>query len=91
MLEHLPEEHRAPARTDHARRRIGRGLQAVLWSLWTLAVAAGGYLGWRADISAGRPLNLIGMAVDAVMVGVIGLIVLTVIEMRLEPWRFLDD
>jgi len=90
MLKHLPDQHRAPAQADAARRRMGRGLQAVLWSLWTLAVAVAGYLGWRADILAGRALNLIGMAVNAIMVGIIGLIVLTVIEMRLEPWRFLE-
>ena len=90
MLHHLPEQPHESAPADNAPRQASRGLQLVLWTLWTLAVAAGGYLGWRADISAGRPLNLIGMAVDAVMVGIVGLIVLTVIEMRLEPWRFIE-
>jgi hypothetical protein len=90
MLHHLPEQPRESASAHNAPRQASRGLQLVLWALWTLAVAAGGYLGWRADISAGRPLNLIGMAVDAVMVGIVGLVVLTVIEMRLEPWRFID-
>ena len=71
-------------------RRLTRGLQAVLWALWTLAVAAGGAWGWWADTLANRPLNLLGMAIDAIMVGIIGLIVLTKIEMRLEPWRFLE-
>jgi hypothetical protein len=71
-------------------RRVTRGLQAALWTLWTLAVISGGYLGWRADALAGRPLNLLGMAISAGTVGVIGLIVLTLIEMRMEPWRFLD-
>ena len=68
--------------------RLTLGLQAVLWGLWTLAVVIAGYRGWRADIVAGRTLNLLGMAINAFMVGVIGLIVLTLIEMRLEPGRF---
>jgi hypothetical protein len=70
--------------------RLTRGLQSFLWALWTLAVAGGGVWGWWADMQAGRPLNLLGMAINAILVGVIGLIVLTKIEMRLEPWRFLD-
>ena len=72
-------------------RRLTRGLQALLWSLWTLAVVSGGAWGWWSDTIAGRPLNLLGMAIDAILVGVIGLIVLTKIEMKLEPWRFLVD
>jgi hypothetical protein len=39
---------------------------------------------------AGRPLNLSGMAISAVTAGVIGLIVLMLIEMRLEPWWFIE-
>ena len=76
--------------TSSRPRRLTRGLQAVLWTLWTLAVVGGGALGWRADALAGRPLSLLGMAINAFLVGVIGLIVLTIVEMRLEPWRFLD-
>ncbi|HJZ46812.1 MAG TPA: hypothetical protein VKE41_06585 [Roseiflexaceae bacterium] len=87
MLDHLPEEQRASPSAPGARRGIGSGLWLVLWALWTLAVAIAGYLGWRADILAGRPYNLLGMAIDAVMVGIIGLIVLTVIEIRIEARR----
>ena len=70
-------------------RRLTRGLQACLWAIWTLAVVGGGAWGWWADTLAGRPLSLLGMAIKAILVGIIGLIVLTKIEMRLEPWRFL--
>jgi hypothetical protein len=78
-------------RDPHGRpRRLTRELQALLWMLWMLAVVAGGVWGWRADVLAGRPLSLLGMAIDAILVGIIGLIVLAKIEMRLEPWRFLD-
>jgi len=71
-------------------RRLRRGLQAFHWTLWMLAVVSGGAWGWWADTMAGRPLSLLGMAINAILVGVIGLIVLTKIEMRLEPWRFLE-
>ena len=71
-------------------RRLTRGLQAFLWMLWTLAVVSSGAWSWWADTMAGRPLSLLGMAINAILVGVIGLIVMTKVEMRLEPWRFLD-
>jgi hypothetical protein len=71
-------------------RRLTGGLQAALWALWTLAVVGGGWWGRRADVLAGHPLSVLGMVIDSILVGVIGLIVITVIEMRLEPWRFLE-
>lgn len=76
--------------TSSRPRRLTRGLQAILWSLWTLAVVSSCAWSWWADMLAGRPLSLLGMAINAILVGVIGLIVLTKIEMRLDPWRFLD-
>lgn len=90
MIQKRYETQPETIRASSQPRRVTRGLQAALWALWTLAVVSGGYLGWRADTLAGRPLNLLGMAISAAMVGVIGLIVLTLVEMRLEPWRFLD-
>ena len=67
-----------------------RGLQTALWAIWALAVIAGGAFGWWADIGAGQPFSILGMAIDAFLVGVVGLVVITVVEMRLEPWRFLE-
>jgi len=90
MIQKLSKAQREADRAGSRPRRLTRGLQAVLWALWTIAVVSGGYLGWRADTLAGRPLSLLGMAISAGMAGVIGLIVLTLIEMRIEPWRFLD-
>ena len=90
MIQNLSEPTGNVSDSSSRPRRLTRGLQAVLWTLWTLAVVCGGALGWRADTLAGRPLSLLGMAINAILVGVIGLIVLTKIEMRLEPWRFLD-
>ena len=90
MIQKLSERTSTARDTNSRPQRLTRGLQAVLWGLWTLAVVAGGGWGWWADMLAGRPLSLLGMAINAILVGIIGLIVLTKIEMRLEPWRFLD-
>ena len=90
MIQKLSDPTTANARENSRPQRLTRGLQATLWMLWTLAVVGGGAWGWWADAVAGRPLNLLGMAINAILVGVIGLIVITKIEMRLEPWRFLD-
>ncbi len=65
-------------------------LQIILWTVWTLAVVATGYVSWHADVVAQRPINLLGLVIHCGLVGVIGLVVLTVVEMRLEPWRFLE-
>jgi hypothetical protein len=65
-------------------------LQLILWTLWTLAVTGTAYLNWHADRIARRPVNLIGLIVHCVLVGVIGLIVITKIEMWLQPWKFMS-
>lgn len=71
-------------------RPAGVSLQAVLWALWVLAVAGAAFLNWRADIVAERPVDLLGLVIRTLLVGLVGLIVLTLIEMRLEPERFID-
>jgi len=65
-------------------------LQIVLWTLWTLYVTAIGYINWHADFVAQRPINGLGLVIHCGVAGIIGLIVLTKIEMWLEPWRFMD-
>ena len=70
--------------------RRSYGLQIILWTIWTIAVVAMGYVSWHADIVAQRPINLLGLVIHCGVVGIIGLIVLTVVEMRFEPWRFLE-
>ena len=71
-------------------KRRSYGLQIILWTLWTLAVMATAYLSWHSDIVAQRPANLLGLVIHCGVVGIIGLIVVTLIEMRIEPWRFLE-
>jgi len=88
--------HQAPNTYEHDQHATGRKtwsdyyFQAILWSVWTLIVAATAYFSWHADMVAQRPLNLVGMAIHCGVVGIIGLIIITLIEMRLWPWWFIE-
>lgn len=64
-------------------------LQIVLWTGWTFAViGAAVQFAW-----AHQPghMPLLGLLVRCILVGVIGLIVLTWLEIQLEPWRFTSE
>ncbi len=67
-----------------------RGLQIVLWSLWTLAVLGAAAFNWWLDVSAGEPLNVLGLVIYSTLTGLVGLLVITMVELRLDPERFLD-
>jgi hypothetical protein len=56
----------------------------VLWALWTLAVVVTGYLNWRAGVET------LGLMIRCVVVGIVGLVVMTKIEMHYQPERFLE-
>ena len=90
MLQHIPEEQSETAGGHVKAERRSYGLQFILWFLWTLVVVVRAYFSWRADVVAQRPVNLLGLVIHCGVIGVIGLVVMTVIEMRLEPWRFLQ-
>jgi hypothetical protein len=61
-------------------------LRIVLWALWTLCIAVVGYINWHADFVAQRPINVLGLVIHCILAGLIGLIVLTRIEMWQESW-----
>ena len=67
------------------------GLQIALWAFWTLCVVAVAFINWHTDFVAQRPINMIGLVIHCVLVGLIGLVIMTKIEMWLEPWRFFDE
>lgn len=67
-----------------------RSLQLVLWTLWTLTVAGSAFFNWRADIAAGQAVDIVGLVVYSVLTGLVGMLVITIIELRLDPERFLD-
>jgi hypothetical protein len=91
MLRNLLKARWQESATDTLSVRKSWGLQAILWMLWTLAVVVVGYISWHADVVAQRPINSLGLVIHCVVAGIIGLVILTKIEMHMEPWRFLEE
>jgi hypothetical protein len=75
-------------RYERARRLITAhkdlNLQIVLWTLWTFVVIVTGYMNWRAHV------EILGLVIRCIVVGIIGLVVMTKIEMHYQPNRFLE-
>src|SRR5262245_26340209 len=90
MLRNLSEARPAEEAEKDARSRADLRLQLILWSVWTLAVVATAFTRWRADVIAQRPVDLLGLVIYAALSGSIGLVVMTMVEMWLEPQRFVD-
>jgi hypothetical protein len=90
MLRNLLETRQPDQAKDTTRSGADRRLQAVLWTLWTLAVVATAFWQWYMDAAAGGPIDLLGIVIYALLAGTIGLVVLTMIEIWLEPQRFID-
>ena len=90
MLRNLSEARHAEQAEDAANARADLRLQIILWSLWTLAVVATAFMRWRADVIAQRPVDMLGLAIYAALTGSIGLVVMTMVEIWLEPQRFVD-
>lgn len=67
------------------------GLQPVLWIGWTSLLLGYGYLDLRAALRSDVPVDILGLISSALLVGSLGLVVITLIEQHLEPWRFLVD
>jgi hypothetical protein len=90
MLRHSVESYsQEPARQGQQARR-DPSLHIILWSLWTLAVIGTAFWHWRSDIVAQQPVNMLGLVIYSVLTGLVGLLVLTLVELWLEPLRFLD-
>jgi len=69
MLHELSDvRHREPAKPAGA---AGRSLRVVLWTLWALVVAGAAFLDWRADIVAGGPVDLLGLVIRTLLVGLV--------------------
>ena len=91
MLWRFLTKHRQDLWNKVSARRDSFSLQVVLWTLWTLVVVGVGFFSWHADSIANRPINILGLVIHCVVAGVIGLVVMTVIELHVEPWRFMDE
>lgn len=90
MLRNILETGGAEATSESTVRKSDRSLQKILWLLWTVAVVGTAIFNWYADAAAGRPFNLLGLIIYSALVGSIGLVVMTMIEMWFEPQRFID-
>ena len=71
-------------------KRADKSLQAVLWTLWTLVVGGTAVWLWRLDVAADRPVNMLGIVIYGTLVGLVGMLVITLVELWLEPERFVD-
>ena len=85
----LTRQHRQAPRAAAAS-QASLGLQVTLWIFWSLVVVGVGYASWHADFVAHRAINTLGLVIHCLVTGVIGLVVVTMIELHLEPWRFVD-
>jgi hypothetical protein len=82
MLQKVIETTETQARADTG---VG-GLRLTLWLVWALAVAGFALIYWRATAGA----DLLGLGIRTGLAALVGLVVVTLIELRLEPERF-DD
>jgi uncharacterized membrane protein len=90
MLRNLSETRQSKQAEESTRAGADRRLQLILWILWTIAVITTGYLHWRADLAAGQPANVVGIVIYSLLTGMIGLVVMTIVEIWLEPQRFVE-
>jgi TRAP-type C4-dicarboxylate transport system permease small subunit len=76
------------AQETKAQPRAELSLQLVLWSIWTFAIGGFAYFSYQAEILAHGQVDLVGLGVRTFLAGTVGLLVLTLVEMQLEPERF---
>jgi hypothetical protein len=80
MIQKLPEQRGAARRSrgdDEA-----DGFDLVLWLVWGFVVITFAVFRWQSGATAAA------LVIQTLLVGLVGIIVLTLIEMRFEPERF---
>lgn len=63
-------------------------LQIALWITWTLAVCFTAFVIWHHDRALHMTVNTVGLVIHCSLIGILGMIVITYIEMHWQPWRF---
>lgn len=66
-------------------------LQLILWLIWTSIVCLTAFVNWYRNHILHLPINTLGLAIHCSLVGILGMIVITYIEMHWQPWRFFDQ
>ncbi|MEI8306102.1 MAG: hypothetical protein WCF99_03445 [Chloroflexales bacterium] len=61
----------------------------IFWLIWMVAIVATAAYTWWATFSSGMPLDTTQIVLRSAIVGLVGLIVITRIEARMAPWRFM--
>jgi len=80
----------SPARQSPAARRADSSFPPGLWLALVLTIGSTAvWIAWPA-LRGVAPLDLTRLVITSALVGVTELLVLTVIEIRLAPWRFLE-
>lgn len=90
MIRNVIESHGPESARTSPHTHTDRRLQIVLWSLWTVAVAITALVCWYLDVAEGQSIDVVSVIIYSGLTGTIGLVVLTMIEMWLEPQRFID-
>ena len=90
MLRNSVESYTPETARQGRQARRDPSLHIILWSLWALAVVGTAYWNWRGDIVAQHPVNMLGLVIYSALTGLVGLLVLTLVELWLEPLRFLE-
>ena len=90
MLRNTAETYSPESTRQAHQARRDRSLTIVLWTLWTLAVVGTAFWHWRGDIVAQQPVNMLGLVIYSTLTGLVGMLVLTLVELWLEPLRFID-
>jgi hypothetical protein len=90
MLKHSVETYSLESTRRNKPARRDRSLAITLWSLWTLTVIGTAFWNWRSAMAAQQPVDLLGLVIYSVLSGLVGMLVVTLIELWLEPLRFID-
>lgn len=75
------------ARSDATKRATYRA-QIFMWSIWTIYMVGFAFIHWQLDLTAHRPAPVLGLVIHSLLAGLVGLIVMTLVEIRFDPERF---
>ncbi len=86
---HDISETRAQEQSRETRAKDGdKSFQVALWSVWTLIVVGFALFEWQAQLASERGVSVVGLIIHTLLVGLVGLVIITWAELRLDPRRF---